>query len=134
MRLLRFSLLLTLVFVSGCYPIEKVYERTKIDSLGGSTFETISKIKIEQDSKTGACVRFIDSPATRYDTKSQMYVQTKERERATAIVELKSCVIIDESNWQCMFDGRYPLEMVGGELRWRDDDKAPFKATYKLAF
>ncbi len=134
MRLLRFSLLLTLLFVSGCYPIEKVYERTKIDSLGASTFETISKIKIEQDSKTGAFVRFIESPATRYDAKSQMYVQTNERERSSVIAKLEDCVIIDESNWQCRYFGTYALEMVGGVLRWKGDENYPFETTYKLAF
>lgn len=134
MRLLRFSLLLTLVFISGCYPIEKVYERTRIDSLGVPTFETISKIKIEQDSKTGACVRFLDSPATRYDGKSQMYVQTNERQKSTMIAKLEDCVIVNESNWSCSYEGGQRLEMVGGELRWQYLKEHPFKTTYKLAF
>lgn len=132
--LLRFSLLLTLVFVSGCYPIEKIYVQTSDGPDGNQMFVTISKVKIDEASKTGAVLMNGDLPKGYFDKNLNEWIYSGERETSTVLQKLDGCVIVDESNWRCKTERGYLLEMLGGEIRWKDDEMEPFKAAYRLAF
>ena len=118
----------------GCYPIERVYERT--DGFPGfQTIESFSKIKIDDDTKKGVYVRTFDSQDLKCDGIPKDCFYTDKRSKSTEIGELENCLYIDRSNWSCRYAELWELEMVDGNLRWKTGARNfPFEVTYRLSF
>ena len=123
---------LTLV---GCYPIEKVYVRTEKLNDGEQNVESISKIKIDKASRTGALVRSFDGPDYEWNHEMKKWVSTGARSKTKAIGKLDNCMVIDDSNWRCKYEELWSLQMIEGQLRWSTGQSESFyETTYKLAF
>ena len=122
-------------FLGGCYPIEKVYERTEVLKDGRKNFEAISKIRIDEVSRTGALVRYFDSPELKYDQSAKEWIYTGKRSESSSIGKLENCLYIDRSNWSCRYEELWELEMVDGNLRWKTGaNNVPYEVTYRLSF
>ena len=132
---LAVAVLASLPVLVGCYPIEKVYERTERLKDGQQSFESISKIKIDEATKTGALVRYFDSPELKFDQISNEWFYTGKRSKSATIGKLENCSYIDRSNWSCNYEEIWELEMVEGKLRWKTGAaNVPYNVIYRFAF
>lgn len=124
-----------LSFLAGCYPIERVYERTQGLAGGQQIIESFSKIKIDEDTKKGVFVRTVDSPDLKCDGIPKDCFYTDKRSKSTEIGKLENCLYIDRSNWSCRYEELWELEMVDGNLRWKTGaSNVPYEVTYRLSF
>lgn len=130
MALSRLSLLLTSLFISGCYPIEKVYVLTTPTKVGEEVI-TISRIKLDSVSKSGVFLRHFSGPAY---APEKGYSKTDRAERSS-IEKLDKCLIVDEVNWQCKWQDFFDVTMLDGELSLRVPGiEAHYKTHYRVSF